>query len=84
MNEFFQIFSGWLEKSKNPCPTRGDKAWCSVCEKELRSHFNDLKKHSKSVRHIERCQENDIDVYSGDDHDKEEMPSEFYFCQKAS
>ena len=61
-------FANWLNRSPY-----SDRAWCILCERELRTHMTDLKKHRESVKHqrkeyeyennIVECEENEEVIF---------------------
>jgi len=65
-------FTDWLSKS----PFGTDKAWCVLCERELRTHMGDLKAHAGTTKHRRLEVEHGIytnreEVY--EDYDNDEM-----------
>ena len=42
--------ANWLSRS----PFDEHKAWCTICERELRTHMTDLRKHRESAKHQKR------------------------------
>ena len=46
-------FQGWLKKS----PKYMDKAFCGLCQSELRAHFTDLRTHAKSRKHLKAMED---------------------------
>ena len=55
--------ANWLNRS----PYNDDRAWCVLCERELRTHMTDLKKHRESVKHQRKEYEYENDIVADND-----------------
>lgn len=51
---------GWLTKSQQ---TQEDKAFCLACDKLIRPHLSDIRKHGLCSTHVENCHRQGIDIY---------------------
>jgi len=52
--------NGWLMKNPNPS---GHKAFCKLCQKAVRCHLNDVKRHGMGVKHMARAAKAGLQTY---------------------
>ena len=66
-------FANWLSRSLY----NQDRAWCVLCERELRPHMQDLKKHRESAKHQRKEYEYENGIVADNDEVLDEVCNVF-------